>query len=549
MALQESFYSQRLAANITVLTALTITISQKPTTTTAGWFTISKDDPARREVVHISSFPTSTTAIVDIRGVDGTTAKFHDAGEPFELTDTAAWYNDLVTNDAAKVAKAGDTMTGALGFSGATNPGIEPSRLTTAQRLALVLAGSDSAIVYDTDIGTYFAWQGGAWSAMASGSTQPNADTTTAGKVEVPTQAESDAGSSTGGTGASLATRPLETARTIQKGSWVYATSVVGTDAYAATYAPAPTAFVDGMEFWFKADVANTGAATFNPNALGATAIKRIDGSDLATGDITANSMVGVKYLGTVFILISPSATLFTNGNTVPTGSIHEWGMKTAPTGYLLCDGTAVSRTTYATLFAVRVPTIGTFTITIAAPGVATLSGHGLVTGDQVYLTTTGALPTGLSANTLYYVVKVDANTFSLATSRANAKAATKITTSGSQSGVHTLFYCPDGLGDGSTTFNVPLKTGVITVGIDSAQTEFDNAGFSGGSKTHTNTIDEMAAHTHTAPVTTSAGAGVQGVQSNNDNGPTTKVTGSTGNGTAYSIMNPYVVSNFIIKT
>ncbi len=36
-----------------------------------------------------------------------------------------------------------------------------------------------------------------------------------------------------------------------------------------------------------------------------------------------------------------------------PTGAIFIWATSTAPTGWLLCDGTAVSRTTYAALFAV----------------------------------------------------------------------------------------------------------------------------------------------------------------------------------------------------
>lgn len=37
----------------------------------------------------------------------------------------------------------------------------------------------------------------------------------------------------------------------------------------------------------------------------------------------------------------------------VPTGAILPYGGATAPTGYLLCDGTAVSRSTYAALFAI----------------------------------------------------------------------------------------------------------------------------------------------------------------------------------------------------
>jgi microcystin-dependent protein len=42
-----------------------------------------------------------------------------------------------------------------------------------------------------------------------------------------------------------------------------------------------------------------------------------------------------------------------------PTGEIKMWPTVTAPTGYLLCAGTAISRTTYATLFAVIGTTFG----------------------------------------------------------------------------------------------------------------------------------------------------------------------------------------------
>lgn len=82
-----------------------------------------------------------------------------------------------------------------------------------------------------------------------------------------------------------------------------------------------------------------------------------------------------------------------------------------------------------------------TATMTIATPCVVTLNSHGLVTGDKVYFTTTGALPTGLSASTAYFVIYVGANTFNLATSYANAVADTKIATTGSQSGTHSIFY------------------------------------------------------------------------------------------------------------
>ena len=82
-----------------------------------------------------------------------------------------------------------------------------------------------------------------------------------------------------------------------------------------------------------------------------------------------------------------------------------------------------------------------TVTMTIATPCVVTWTSHGFTVGDTtiaVKFTTTGALPTGVTASTTYYVKAVDANTFNIATSADNALAGTFIATSGSQSGVHT---------------------------------------------------------------------------------------------------------------
>ena len=82
------------------------------------------------------------------------------------------------------------------------------------------------------------------------------------------------------------------------------------------------------------------------------------------------------------------------------------------------------------------------FTITIAAPGVITEDAHGLIRNDRVSLITTGALPTGLSVDTFYYVVYVDTNTFKLSATRDGSA----ITTTGSQSGTH-YYYTPDMVG------------------------------------------------------------------------------------------------------
>lgn len=77
---------------------------------------------------------------------------------------------------------------------------------------------------------------------------------------------------------------------------------------------------------------------------------------------------------------------------------------------------------------------LGNPSISIGTPGIVTLAGHGLVAGDTVQFTTTGALPGGIAPLTLYFVIPIDANTFEISTD-----GTTPINTSGPQSGVHTL--------------------------------------------------------------------------------------------------------------
>ena len=75
------------------------------------------------------------------------------------------------------------------------------------------------------------------------------------------------------------------------------------------------------------------------------------------------------------------------------------------------------------------------FTVTIASPGVVTFSGASLVDNTAVILETTGALPTGLTAGAVYYVVNASGNTFNLA----STPGGTAIITTGTQSGTHTI--------------------------------------------------------------------------------------------------------------
>jgi len=148
---------------------------------------------------------------------------------------------------------------------------------------------------------------------------------------------------------------------------------------------------------------------------------------------------------------------------TVPSGGIIPFAGTSAPTGFLMCDGSAVSRTTYAALYSIIGTTYGsgdgstTFNLPDmrgafprgAVPsGLNAITGSGTAASDQATFTAHGINRTGmkvrLSSGTLsglstatdYYAIVVDANTLAFASSLANALAGTKISISGSNSAV-----------------------------------------------------------------------------------------------------------------
>jgi hypothetical protein len=146
---------------------------------------------------------------------------------------------------------------------------------------------------------------------------------------------------------------------------------------------------------------------------------------------ITANTGSGNNVLATSPTISQPNLVGTTTNDNASVGSVGE---------YVYCvanpSGTPGSTTTV--------------TITIASPGVVTWAAHGLTGNSPVVFSTTGALPTGITAGTVYWVVgaSITTNTFQIATSIANAIAGTAVNTSGSQSGVQ------------SGQSEVPLTTG-----------------------------------------------------------------------------------------
>jgi len=105
-----------------------------------------------------------------------------------------------------------------------------------------------------------------------------------------------------------------------------------------------------------------------------------------------------------------------------------------------------------------------TITVTIATPAVVSWTGHGLPEGAPVVFTTTGALPTGITAGTTYFVGRSPgANSFNISTSVANAAAGTFVATSGTQSGTHTGTNNTTIRGTGAGTTELQLSNGVWT--------------------------------------------------------------------------------------
>ena len=158
-------------------------------------------------------------------------------------------------------------------------------------------------------------------------------------------------------------------------------------------------------------------------------------------------------------IILEPS------GDTLPIGSIAQFGGKTAPTNWLFCNGQAVSRETYKELFSV----IGT------------------TYGD----------------------------------------------------------------GDGSTTFNVPDFIGRVPVGLDKEDTDFDTLGETGGEKTHKLTISEMPAHKHELTIEgggSITASGVKWSSGTNMRKYAGDMIENAGGNQAHNNMQPYTVTNFIIK-
>jgi microcystin-dependent protein len=273
-------------------------------------------------------------------------------------------------------------------------------------------------------------------------------------------------------------------------------------------------------------------------------------------GAIAATTGTNTKVIGqsisTTQLMFNPEARVISTSNPLSfTGLIFPYAGSSAPTGFLLCDGSAVSRTAYPALFAVTSTTYGvgdgstTFNLpdlrarapigigavtkvatfvsrssnVITVNGLSNTSSNEFQTGQAVLYHAVTTVMTGLTNDTTYYIIRTGNLTFSLASSLANAIAGTAIALSSD--------------GAGAQTFTLTLSTRTL--------------GETGGEENHGLTQAETPAHTHgygtdTGPQGSGSSTVIRGSAGSGFN------TTSVGSSTSHNNMQPFLGINYIIK-
>jgi len=233
----------------------------------------------------------------------------------------------------------------------------------------------------------------------------------------------------------------------------------------------------------------------------------------------------------------------------VPVGTVIQYASATAPVGYLNCDGSAISRTTYGGLFGL----IGTT--------------YGAGNGSQISITSIGGIGvnptvyTMICSNSNNYIVT--GTTFTISGNSTYSGTFTAV----SASTATVTFNGNIGTGAGfggyavlatPTTFNLPNTVGVTIRGSGTSW----NIGSTGGADSYALTPANIASHKHDTTITANgSGAASGGISTSAP--PTsgtsyttgiiydntgTQVTAAGSNGSSFSTLNQYLVLNYCIK-
>jgi hypothetical protein len=194
-----------------------------------------------------------------------------------------------------------------------------------------------------------------------------------------------------------------------------------------------PTGLTSGVDYFITKLTSGTFSISATPTG---SAISLSGGS----GTLTANFLGQVPYFTTVngsptvSVLLpnhgyTAGASTFTVTTSTLIGNITLFGAYTVTTVTDANNFTISSTNTASASSQIS-------TITIASPAVIAAQSVP-VTGTAVSFTTTGALPTGITASTTYYVKQLTNTTFNISATPYG----TSINTSGTQSGIHTATF------------------------------------------------------------------------------------------------------------
>jgi len=257
------------------------------------------------------------------------------------------------------------------------------------------------------------------------------------------------------------------------------------------------------------------------------TSAQRIGISNPATGLLvyqTDGSSGFYYYTGSSWINLTSGGT-----GGVPSGTIMAFAGTTAPSGWLLCDGSAVSRTTYSNLFTTISTSFGagngstTFNIPdLRGRTIFGLDNMGGTTANR--LTTTGGINSNNTIGATGGNQTTTLSTSNLPSHNHTFTGSSVTTTNNTHSHNYNDAYFAENFSGG--------VGGNSRYGISAATDNDNNFYWRTSSNTHStqpsniNTSSETHNHTVTAAGT----------------------IGNTGDGTAFSTLNPAIVLNYIIK-
>lgn len=137
----------------------------------------------------------------------------------------------------------------------------------------------------------------------------------------------------------------------LQSNALTFAVLGGSANTYTASPAPAYVGYsVNGISIisvFVPGGLTNTGASTINVSGLGSIPIIVAPYGALRGGEIQGGYMYYIALADAEAILLNPTVSPF------PTGFFAYSAAASAPAGWLHCDGSPVSRTTYAALYAV----------------------------------------------------------------------------------------------------------------------------------------------------------------------------------------------------